>query len=85
MPLPIPHHLRKSTDFAHHEQEQASKKEESKEKRTRPTESDLIKAYYFMIKEVSSSLFRSFVFVAQQRVRVLIDTCAAQSGAWSIV
>jgi hypothetical protein len=48
MPLPIPHHLRKSTDFE--SQEQAS--QQSKEKRTKPSENDLIKAYYFMIKEV---------------------------------
>lgn len=48
MPLPIPHHLRKSTDFE--SQEQAS--QQSEEKRTKPSENDLIKAYYFMIKEV---------------------------------
>jgi hypothetical protein len=50
MPLPIPHHLRKSTDFESQAKEQAS--QQSKEKRTKPSESDLIKAYYFMIKEV---------------------------------
>ncbi len=50
MPLPIPHHLRKSTDFESKAKEQAS--QQSKEKRTKPSESDLIKAYYFMIKEV---------------------------------
>lgn len=49
MPLPIPHHLRKSTDFE--SQEQAS--QQSEEKRTKPSENDLIKAYYFMIKEHS--------------------------------
>jgi len=47
MSLPIPNSARKATEGDRH-----TAKAHSGEKRTKPSESDLIKAYYFMIKEV---------------------------------